>query len=181
MTADGHYSSGSGNDRSSFAVGIPTGGAEGKELRRVGQVYDAAAGRMRGFTQERVSQIFAGYENPIGLELANLLAEDLYAARRVFDGEDGDGRMKAQLGAFTRRRRRRWQAACNGHLVQPDQVACGCALARRHITGIALKPDPHALGGILLFGQEGADFRVAQTLEFLDQLVIISARPVRFP
>ena len=137
VVSDGHHSGGLGDQRRAFAVGIPTGGAEGEKLRRVGQVHDAAVGRMLGLAQEPVSQVFAGDQHPIGLELANLLAQHLYAARGIFHGEDGDGGVEAQFGAFA------GGAADDaagvpgaGHLVQPDQVAARGAAARRHVAGV---------------------------------------------
>ncbi len=100
VMSDGDHSGGFGDQGGGFAVGIPTGGAEGEELRRVGQVDDAAVGRMLGFAQESVAEVFARDQDPIGLELADLLAQHLYAARGIFHGEDGDGGVKAQFGAF---------------------------------------------------------------------------------
>ena len=134
---DGHHSGGLGHQRRGFAIGIPTGGTEGEELRRVGQVDHAAGGRMAGLAQESVAQVFARYQHPIGLELANLLAQHLYAARGIFHGEHGDGRVKAQLGAFAAGAADDAAGVSRGgHLVQPDEIAARGAAARRHVTGI---------------------------------------------
>ncbi len=55
---------------------------------------------MLGLAQEPVAQIFARDQHPIGLELADLLAQHLNAARGIFHGEDRDGGVKAQFGAL---------------------------------------------------------------------------------
>ena len=110
---------------------------------------------MLRLAQQRVAQIFARDQHPIGLELANLLAQHLYAARGIFHGEDGDGRVKAQLRAFAAGAADDAAGvARGGHLVQPDEVAARGAAARRHVTGIGRQQDPHALRGILLFGEQ---------------------------
>src|ERR1035441_1846180 len=97
--SDGHHSGSLGHHRRGFAVRIPTGWAEREELRRVGKIHHVPRCRMMRLAQQPVSQVFARYQHPIGLKLADLLAQHLYAARWIFHGEHGDGFVKTQLGA----------------------------------------------------------------------------------
>ncbi len=126
-----------GHQSRGFAVGIPTGGTKGKELRRVGQVHHAARSRMLGLSQESVREVFTRYQHPIGLEPANLLAQHLYAARGILHSAHGDGRVKAQFRAFAAGARDDAAGVSGGgHLIQPDEIAARGAAARRHVTGI---------------------------------------------
>ena len=69
------------------AVGIPTGGAEGEELRGVGEVDDAAVGGVMGLAEERVAEILGRDQDPIGLELGDLAAQGLDALGGVLNFE----------------------------------------------------------------------------------------------
>ncbi len=137
MAPDGHHSGRICHQRGGLAVGIPAGGTEGEELRRVGQIDHSPGGRMARLAQQSVTQVFTRYQHPIGLELANLLAQHLCAPRGVFHREHGDRRVKAQLRAFAAGAGNNAAGVPRtGHLVQPDQVAARGAAARRLITGI---------------------------------------------
>ena len=54
------------------------------------QVHHASRGRLVGFPQQDVTDVLGGDQQPVGLELANLLAQDLGAAGGLGDGVDHD-------------------------------------------------------------------------------------------
>ena len=112
------------------ALGIPTGGAE-----RV-RTAACAPGTPRGPAPNDAPRA-AGrvpdpprHQHPVGLELANLLAQHLHAPRRILDREHGDGFVMAQFGALARRRRRRCGTRAPRAPGGPARSDC-CAWRRR--------------------------------------------------
>ena len=146
VMADRDHSGGVFHAFRAFAIGIPTGRAEREKLRGVRQVDHTAGRGVLRFAQQAVPQIFARYQHPVGMEFANLPAQHLNAASRIFHREDRDRFVKAELRAFPA------SAADDAarvsrprHLVHPDEVAARGASPRRSIAGIGRQQNPHAL------------------------------------
>ena len=113
-------------------VGVPTGGAERKELGRVGQVHDAVGRGAMGFAQQAMTQVLARHQHPIGSELANFARQPMHARGRFVDGNDLDGRVMGKLGPrLGRTGHDAARMAGVRQVIEPDQVAARGAAAGR--------------------------------------------------